>query len=333
MATINDIAKQLGISKSTVSKGLNNATDISEETRRKITETAATLGYTNKRRLHCKKKLCILLENMDYNTSNQLGYDIVLGFQQMAEPDGWTVDVISIDKEFQHLTPYSIFMIQNGYQGAFLLGLSLIDPWMAELKSCKVPTVLYDNYVTGNPAIASVGCDNQEGFNDAIRHLTDLGHKKIGLLSGPLESYITKARYHSYLDALSKYGLEINEEYIGLGYYCADSARKHVQRMYDLGVTAILCSHDIRAISAITECIDRGLRVPEDLSIVGFDDLPMTANTEPPLTTIRQDRLALGKTGYYAMSCLLNHLPISSVMLRAPLIVRSSTGPARKAEL
>jgi len=330
MTTINDIAAKLGVSKSTVSKGLNNATDISKEMRKKILETAVELGYSNKRLLNREKKLCILIENMDYNTPNQFGYDIILGFRQMAEPDGWTVETVPVDKDFQRGIPYGVFMIQNGYLGAFILGFSLIDPWMAEFKSAKIPAVLYDNCIAGNPKIASVGCDSQEGFDQSVKHLVDLGHKKIGLISGPLESYVLKARYNAYINALSKYNLEINEEYIGLGYFVSDSTREHVQRMYNLGVTAIICSHDIRAISAITECMDRGIRIPEDLSIVGFDDLPIAACTEPPLTTVRQDRLALGKTGYYAMSCLLNDVSISSVMLRAPLIVRSSTGPVRK---
>lgn len=332
MATINDIALKLGISKSTVSKGLNNATDISEEMRKKILATAVELGYSNKRMLNRQKKLCIFIENMDYNTPNQFGYHIILGFKQMAEPEGFLVDVVPVDKNFQKEIPYGVFMIQNGYQGAFVLGFTLIDPWMQEFKNTKLPTVLYDNYIKSNPAIASIGCDSQEGFELAVKHLISLGHQKIGLLTGPLESYIIKARYSAYINALSRYNLEINEEYIGIGYYVSDSTKKHVQRMYDLGVTAILCSHDIRAISAVTECMDRKIRIPEDLSIVGFDDLPMTAYTDPPLTTIRQDCLALGKTGYYAMSCLLNNINIGSILLRAPLIVRESTGPARSAE-
>lgn len=329
MATINDIAAKLGVSKSTVSKGLNNATDISEEMRKKILETAVELGYSNKRMMNREKKLCIIIENMDYNTPQQFGHDIILGFKQMAEPDGWIVDIVPIDKDFQRNIPFSVFMIQNGYLGAFILGFSLIDPWMSELKTSKLPAVLYDNYVSTNPRIASVGCDSQEGFDQIVKHLLDLGHRKIGLISGPLESYIVKARYNAYINALSKYNLELNEDYIGLGYFISDSTKDHVQRMYDLGVTAIICSHDIRAISAITECLDKGLQIPGDLSIVGFDDLPMTAYTDPPLTTVRQDRTALGKAGYYAMSCLLNNLPIGSIMLRAPLIVRGSTGPAR----
>ena len=145
MATINDIAAKLGVSKSTVSKGLNNATDISEEMRKKILETAVELGYSNKRLNNREKKLCIIIENMYYNTPNQFGHDIIQGFKQMAEPDGWTVDIIPIDKDFQRNIPYGVFMIQNGYLGAFVLGFSLIDPWMPEFKSSKIPAVLYDN--------------------------------------------------------------------------------------------------------------------------------------------------------------------------------------------
>lgn len=328
MATINDIAAKLGISKSTVSKGLNHAKDVSEEMRKKILETAVELGYVNKRLQKERKALCILVENMEFHTPNQFGHDIILGFKQMAEPDGWTVDVIPIDKEFQRGIPYSVFMMEHGYQASFILGLTLIDPWMHEFRTSRIPTVLYDNSIKENPYIASVGCDSQEGFELAVNHLTSLGHKKIGLISGPLESYILKARYNAYLNALARYGLEINEDYIGLGYYVNDSTRKYIPKLLAQGVTAILFSHDIRAISAITECDDRGIHIPKDVSIVGFDDLPMTAHTLPSLTTIRQDRISIGKCGFYALSCLLNQVAIGSILLRATLIVRDSTGPA-----
>ena len=327
MATINDIAARLGISKSTVSKGLNNATDISEEMKKRILATAVELGYVNKRLQKKENKLCILIENMDFRTPNHFGHDIVLGFKQMAEPEGWTVDIIPVTIDFQKLTPYGVFMMQQGYCAAFILGFSLLDPWMKEFQSSRVPTVLYDNYIKGNPNIASIGCDSQEGFELAVKHLVKLGHKKIGLISGPLDSYILKARYNAYLNALDKYDLEINENYIGLGYYVVESTRTYIPKLLNQGVTAILFSHDVRAISAITECDDRDISIPGDISIIGFDDLPMTAYTTPPLTTIRQDRIALGKCGFYALSCLLNQVAIGSILLRATLIVRSSTGP------
>lgn len=327
MATIKDIAEKLGISKSTVSKGLNNATDISEDMRKKILETAVELGYINKRVQKKEKKLCILVENMDFDTPNQFGHDIVLGFRQMAEPEGWTVDVIPITMDMQKMLPYHVYMMEHGYQAAFILGLTLLDPWMSEFRACHIPTVLYDNYIKSNPCVASVGCDSQEGFDLAVKHLCNLGHRKIGLISGPLDSYIMKARYNAYLNAMSKYGLEINDDFIGIEYFVSDSTRKHIPRLLRHGVTAILFSHDVRAISALTECQDRNISVPKDVSIVGFDDLPMTEYMTPSLTTIRQDRISLGKCGYYAITCLLNKVPIGHIQLRAPLIVRNSTGP------
>ena len=328
MVTISDIAAKLGISKSTVSKALNNATDISADMRKKVLETAAELGYINRRTHRSERKICILIENMDYETPNQFGHDIVEGFRQMAEPEGWVTDIIPLTEEFQRMTPYGVFMLDHGYQAAFVLGFSLLDPWMQEFSTTHIPTVLYDNYIKSNPHIASVGCDSQEGFDLAVRHLTKLGHTKIGLISGPLDSYILQARYSAYQNAMKKYNLEMNENYIGLGYYVAESTRTYIPKLMGCGVTAILFSHDIRAISAITECMDRNIQIPQDLSIIGFDDLPMTAYTEPSLTTIRQDRVGLGKCGFYAMNCLLNELPIGSILLRAPLIVRNSTGPA-----
>lgn len=325
--TITDIAARLGISKSTVSKGLNNATDISLETKQLILQTAAEMGYINKKIRH-NAKICILIENIDYHTPNQMGYDIVLGFQQMAEQEGRVVDIIPVTPNFQRQTPYDVFMIQEGYQASFVLGFSLQDPWMEEFRISHFPTVLYDNYIKGSPNIASIGCDSTEAFDYAVKHLVKLGHKKIGLISGPLDSYILKERYQAYLTALEKYELEINEKFIGLGYYVSESNRTYIPKLVEQGVTAILFSHDIHAISAITECGDREIRIPEDLSIIGFDDLPIASLSQPPLTTIRQDRIALGKCGYYAMTSLLNHVPISSIQLRAPLIVRQSTGPA-----
>lgn len=330
MPTIQDIADKLNISKSTVSKGLNNASDISVEMRRKILDTAVEMGYQNKRIMERTKTLCILMHYMECDTPNKFGHGIVLGFRQMAEPDGWNVVIVPVDDEFQKSVSYEEFMLTNDYHGSFVLGFSLKDPWMEDFKTTRFPTVLYDNYLKSNPKIASVSCDNQEGFDLAVKYLKQLGHKKIGLISGPQESYILTARNQAYVKALEKYGLEINEDYIGIGYHIAASVHDHLQRLYDLGVTAILFSHDTRAFAAMTECLDHKIRIPADLSIIGFDDLPMAAYTNPPLTTIRQDRLSIGKTGYYAMSCLINNIPIGSILLRAPLIIRESTGKPRK---
>ena len=327
MATINDIAKRLGIAKSTVSKALNNATDVSPQTREKVLEMALALDYSNKHMRERQKKLCIIIENMEYATPNHFGYDLVHSFQQAASKDGWLVDCIPISKEFQRGTSYGVFMIQNEYAGAFILGLSLVDPWINSFSTSKVPAVLYDNYIVSNPHVASVECDNFHGIDEAIHYLKNFGHTKIGLISGPLESYIQKARYNAYIETMAKYHLTIEEGFIGIDYYVEDATKVHVKRMYDMGITAILCTHDLRAVSALQACINLGIRIPQDMSIIGFDDIPIATLTTPSLTTIRQDRIALGKSGYYALSCLLEGMPMQNIRLFAPLVIRESTGP------
>ena len=97
-----------------------------------------------------------------------------------------------------------------------------------------------------------------------------------------------------------------------------------------MGITAILCGNDLLASGVINECRKRGVKVPGDLSVIGFDDIPPAARLDPPLTTIRQDRTELGRSGFYTLHSLINRIPICRTMLRPQLIVRQSTGPVGK---
>ena len=104
----------------------------------------------------------------------------------------------------------------------------------------------------------------------------------------------------------------------------------HNIEMLDQGVTAIICCHDQMANAAMVQCREAGIKIPEDVSIVGFDDLPMCAYTEPPLTTVRQDQLLLGKCGYHALESLLDGVPVGTLLLHASLVTRQSCGTAAR---
>lgn len=334
MPTINDIAKSLGISKGTVSKALNHSDDISETLRKKVLETAVEMGYEKKRvRKGSVQKLCILIEHMEYQSPESFGYDIVMGFKKLAIPAGWEVDVVEIPFELQETLSYDVFMLQNEYKGAFILGLSLKDPWMEELPTARTPAVLYDNYIRENPEVSYVGINNEEGFDMAVRYLKSLGHTSIGYIGGDMQSHITRARYQAFFHAMKAHGLPVSKNMTGYSYFISECTQKHLPRLLKQQVTALICCHDQLANAVITQCKDFGYRVPEDISVIGFDDAPFSAYTTPPLTTIRQDRTSLGNCGYYAMISLLNHTPISTLLLRAQLICRNSTGPVRTGEL
>ena len=330
MATIQDIADRLGISKGTVSKALNGASDISETLQKNVLETAVEMGYTKLRRPGGDRKLCVLIENMDYEEPLHFGYEIILGFRQMAEPAGYTVDIVPVTEKLQKESSYDAFMLKNDYLGSFVLGFSLSDPWMKDFQTSHTPTVLYDNYIMANPHMGYVGIDNNEGMELAVAHLKNLGHKRIGYLSHALGSHIMQVRHKAFFAALRQNGLKADPTCAGASYYISQCMEKHLPRLLQMGVTAVICSHDLIANAALVQCQQMGLRVPADVSIIGFDDLPICAYTSPPLTTVRQERVQLGKSGYYALESLMNHVAIGTLLLHARLMVRSSTDTAKK---
>ncbi len=330
MATIKDIADKLGISVGTVSKGLNGASDISDSLRQAVLDTAVEMGYTTKKmKKEEHKKLCIFMENMDYGTSNQFGYEIILGFRQAAYRDKWDVIISPINPAFQIEEKYDTFMLKNGYSGAFLVGFTLQDNWMAQLATTTIPTVLFDNYIRKNPNVAYVGTDSFEGIDSAIEHLVALGHKRIAFLNGSPDSMVSDQRLQAYTDSLFAHGLEYNEKLTAYSHYIVENIKYHLPVFLEEGATAIICSNDYLASGVIAECKMRGLQVPDDMSVIGFDDLPVSTEINPPLTTIRQDRIELGKCAYFAMNCLINHVSISRTMLRAQYIERASTAPPK----
>lgn len=329
MATILDIAEKLGVSKGTVSKALNGAPDISETLRKTVLETAVEMGYTRQRRQkNTAKKMCILVENLDYEEPHQFGYKIVTGFRQMAEPAGFEVEIVPVNEKLQRSIHYDMFMLQHDYIGAFALGFTLQDPWMLDFQTSTTPAVLYDNYIKSNPRIAYVGVDNNEGMELAVSHLKSLGHKKIGYLSGALGSHIMQVRHKGFFHAMRQNGLKAESDYAGASYYVTQCLEKHLPRLIDMGMTAIICSHDLLANAAMIQCQQLGLRIPDDLSVIGFDDLPICPYTYPPMTTVRQERIEIGKCGYYALDSLMNDVSIGTLLLHAKLMVRNSTGKA-----
>lgn len=329
MATIKDIANKLGISVSTVSKGLNGASDISEHLRQSVLDTAVEMGYTTKQmRGKDRKKLCIFVENMDYETPEQFGYDIILGFRQVAFRENYDVTVLPVTPLFQSTEKYDTYMLKNGYVGAFMVGFALQDDWMKQFSSTNIPTVLFDNYIKKNPCVGSIGTDSFEGIDDAIVHLISLGHQRIALINGSRNSMISEQRRQAYIDSMTAHELPFSESTMPYGYYVADSAKDHVASLLSMGITAILCGNDLIASGVITECELLGYKVPEDISVIGFDDIPLSTKLTPPLTTIRQDRIELGKSGFYTLHSLINHVSISKTLLRPQLIVRHSTAHA-----
>lgn len=328
MATIKDIAKKLGVSVSTVSKGLSGREDISDDLRRQILDTAVEMGYTNRRsRKQEHRRFCVLIENMDYEEEWQFGHGILQGFRKAAIREKWGVEVLPATKAFQEENRYDSWMVQEKYAGAFVLGFSLDDPWMKQFSETAFPTVLLDNFISENPRVCTVGTDSEEAIEMAISHLTALGHEKIAFLNGSAGSMISNQRMLSYLGSMRRHRLPLDPNLAVFGYFVAESAPYHVPGFLDKGATAILCGNDLIAKGVLEECRARGFRVPEDISVVGFDDISLAAELD--LTTIHQNRTELGKCGCYSLYAMDNGVPVSRSLLRPRLVVRGTTAPAR----
>ena len=326
MATIKDIANRLGVSVSTVSKGLNGASDISDELRQMVLDTAVEMGYSTRRSKKVEnRKLCIFIENMNYETIDEFGYVIVLGFKQNAFRRKWDVDILPITPAFQEEEKYDTFLLKNGYCGAFLMGLALHDSWIKQLENTTMPTVLLDNFISGNPNVCYLGTDSYEGIAMAVNHLVNLGHKNIAFLNGSLYSLVSDQRQEAFENAMAAASLPVQKDLTAYGYYVSDSAKYHVPGFLAAGATAVVCGNDLIAKGVIDECTKRGFRVPEDVSVVGFDDISIAATFDPPLTTIRQERNELGRCAYDILNSLIHHIPISKTLLRPKLIEREST--------
>lgn len=330
MATMKDIADRLGISLGTVSKGLNDGKDISDELRKTILDTAVEMGYTNRKALKInRRKIALFVENMDYEEKDSFGYDIVMGFQKASFSEKWNFSVIALTHQFQTENKYENWMLQEGYSGAFFIGLSLDDPWTEQLKTTSIPTVLLDNSIEKNPSVSYVGTDSDDGIDEAIRYLASLGHEKIAFLNGSAGSVISDNRMAAYLNSMARYKLNVDPNLAVYGYFVADCAPYHVPGFIERGATAILCGNDLIASGVIKSCTEYGLSVPEDISVIGFDDIPLASLITPALTTIRQSRTGLGKCAYFTLYSLINGVPISKSLLRPEFIKRESVAIAK----
>ncbi|WP_317366832.1 LacI family DNA-binding transcriptional regulator [uncultured Tyzzerella sp.] len=323
---IKDIAEKLNISVGTVSKGLNGASDISYELTQLILDTAIEMGYKPKKMLNeDNKKLCIFITNMEYKSKNDFGYDIILGFKRHAIRDNWKVFIEEVTPDFQKENDYDKYMLSKGYNGAFFVGFALNDLWLKNLQKTKTPTVLLDNYISRNFNVGYVGTDNIEAFDISIEYLKKLGHSKIGFFSAFLDSMVANERYEAFFKAMSSHNLPVNENLISFGYYTIDSAKYTIPKILKHNPTAILCGSDVMAYGAIKACEELGIKVPNDISIIGFDDIDICKKSNPKITTIKQNRLEIGKCAYISLEGIMRNVFINKTTLRPNLVKREST--------
>lgn len=295
--TIDDVAREAGVSRQTVSRAINGKGEISEETRQRILGIADRLGYRPSqiaRSLATRSSRTIGLIVPDIanpffpeiargagEAAYALGYQLFLG-NTAEDPDReWDV-VRSLEEQW--------------IAGLILCSSRLSDKQLTELSRRYYPLLLVNRRLD-DIEVSSLVIDDFAGAADAVRYLLEQGHTRIGLLTGPKRSFSGKRRLEAYRAALLEAGIELDERWVVSAAPQVDGGRLGATELLAGApeLTAILAYNDLMALGAVQACQAAGRRVPEDCAIVGADDIPLAPLVTPALTTVQVDKVAVGR--------------------------------------
>ncbi len=325
--TITDIAREVKFSVSTVSKAFSNSTDISETAKTQILKRAIEMGYSfGKKTSKTKGKLAVLVSGLDVVDSNTFEYQMLFGFRVAASEKGY--EIVTVNKPITPDWSFYDNVLSNDYEGAFILRTDYYNR-DDEFNKSDLPVVMFDHYIEA-PRTAYIGCDNETGISLAINHLVSLGHKKIAFYGGTPMILVSVARRNGFINGLRNNGLPVHPELIFESNFGFDYSSTIIPQIIEHGATAIVCASDMLAFYATQTLEKMNISVPSDISIVGFDNVPLGEEMSPKLTTISQNSYEIGKGGFYVLESLMNGVAISRLLYRPSLIVRESTCPPKK---
>ena len=335
--TLKQVASSAGVSYQTVSKVLNRQIQVTKETEDRIWEAARTLGYRPSfvaRSLRTQRAFTI---GYSWRPSPPDQENIILDqfLQSMflaAEERGYYLLCFPYHTEIdKHLTTYRELIETRRVDGFVLSNIEYDDPRINLLLQSNFPFVAFGR---SNPDLVFpwVDVDGGSGIRQAMQHLLESGHRKIGALAWPLDSRVGDNRMEGYFAALQEAGISPDQNWIKRGEGCFEFGYQATLELLDLPEeirpTAVVTLNDMMAIGASQAAKDRGLRVGTDFAVTGFDDAPMVQYTFPPLTTLRQP---IPEIGEHIISMLVGYIntgtmPANPTRLVPPqLIVRSST--------
>ncbi|MEV4182293.1 LacI family DNA-binding transcriptional regulator [Streptosporangium canum] len=329
--TIALIAEEAGVSVPTVSKVINGRPEVAPGTRQRVERLLHKHGY--QRRVSQSDGPVGLIDLVFAEIESPWAMEIVRGAETAAREVGAST-VISV--LHTHAGPGRDWLERIAARrtdGVVIVASRLSAGLQGQLNARSMPFVVVDPEGEPAPHVASVGATNWNGGLAATRHLLELGHRRIGVIGGPADMLCSRARIDGYRAALETAGVAVAPELIRHGDFLVDSGHDHGHGLLSLAdpPTAVFAGSDLQAFGVFEAARQRGLRVPEDLSVVGFDDLPLARSAWPPLTTVRQplqDMAALATRMVLAIG-RGDHSQARRVELATELVVRESTAPPR----
>lgn len=334
MTTIYDIAKKSGFSVTTVSKALNDYKDVSPKTKEKILTIAEELGFRPNsvaRSLTMKKSWIIgvfFTDHVNSGFKHPFFVDVIESFKKVVGKKGYDLLFFANQMGEKDIS-YVDHCKDRNVDGVIILGLDRKDPFLPELIHSGIPCVSVDLDIVGKNA-GYICSDNSKGAEVAVKHLYELGHKNIAHISGRMETLAGQQRYIGFQKALEKLKIPFRKDYVVDGDYTTEGGYRAMKQLIELPdpPTAVFCAGDLMAIGAMKLLRDKGLSVPSDVSIIGFDDIDLAEFVTPPLTTIRQNKQELGRKAADALLSLIEESQAFSPIITVPveLVIRGSCG-------
>ena len=329
---IRTVAALAKVSIATVSRTINHSPAVSERLAKRVWQAIEQLNYfpnTHARTLVSGRSrlLGIIVENI----TNPFFPELVQSFEEIAVANGYEILVSSSNSNPEVLTRCVRRMLERKVDGVAVMTFGEEEPVIDQLIQNDIPMVLAE-FHPDNPRISTILMDYTTGIQQAVNHLETLGHRRIAFLAGPRKLHSAQTREKDFYSAMKSAGLEVVAEHV---IECDHTLKGGVAGFQKLQgrkdpPTAILCSNDMTAIGVLRAAYMAGLRVPQDLSVIGLDDIDFAEFTLPPLTTIRLSRVDLAKAAFEALRLQVEEVENPALqrefLVSTSLVERGSTG-------
>jgi len=327
-----DVAEKAGVSTATVSRALMSPEKVSAATRKKVEAAVIAVGYSPHamarapRRSESRTILVIVPDICDPFFS-----EIIRGVEFVAAERGYLVLIGDCAYQNRQENAFMNLVMTRQIEGMVLLGSQLpFDTGLEDLRN--LPPIVMANEFAPELDLPTVHIDNLTAAFEAVNHLLKLGHERIACIAGPQDMPLCQYRLQGYIQALQRNGIRMDPRYIVRGDFTFDAGSRALKQLMRLPQPpdALFCHSDIMALGAMAQAKIMGMRVPKDLSLIGFDDIELSRYSDPQLTTIAQPRFNIGRE---AMNLLLEQLQGKLVnggsrLLDFEIKIRGSTAPA-----
>jgi LacI family repressor for deo operon, udp, cdd, tsx, nupC, and nupG len=328
---LQDIATIAGVSEATVSRVLNDKPGVANDTRQAVCAALDLLGYEWPRKL--QKRRSGLVGLIVPELSNPVFPAFVQVIESALAHHGYTPILCTMTAGGVPEDEYVDMLMERGVNGIIFVSavhadMSADHSRYRALVQAGLPIILVNGYLAGLP-VTSISADEEAAMRVALNHLVTLGHRSIGFATGPLRYRPSVLKRDAFLRTMKEL-LQVDASgLVEVSFYTVEGGRAAALRLLDSGVTAIVCANDLMALGAIRAIQSRGLKVPDQLSVIGYDDSFLISFTEPPLTTVRQPVRAMGEAAVRALLDELKGVPIphGDLLFHPELVVRGSTGP------